>query len=143
MLMVVAPREEGSKMDLRPPATDEYPPPRVCYQSASILMLPVHSSLDNVVMICFLKRKKERKAVCAALARGVPSSELFASSYEKKPTPRRDLESLTPSLLFSSPRFFNKKQQKQVKHDENEHRTGVARAGRDSEPLSWNDFLTL
>ena len=48
----------------------------------------------------------------------------------------------TPFFFFSSP-AKNQKNQLQVKHDENEHRTGVARARKDNEPLSWNDFLTL
>lgn len=101
----------------------------------------------------FSKEKRERKDACAALVEpAVIGTGDFRAVQERRTDPfsstdDADDESLPPHPPFFSFSFLllspSKKKKKQVKHDENEHRTGVARAGRDNEPLSWNDFLTL
>jgi len=99
--------------------------------------------------VCFARRERERDV-------RIQISRCPRNRREKKRTDPFDLdlddaESLpsltTPpsfflSFSFHPPPHFSQLSQ-QVKHDENEHRTGVARAGRDSDALTWNDFLTL
>lgn len=75
------------------------------------------------------------------VVQGTPLSLFF---FFFSPSPPVDADVII-FFFVSSPLFFshNDQSKQQVKHDENEHRTSVARANREDGSLSWNDFLTL